>query len=242
MVVLDDIWSVDDAAAFDHLSGKCQLLITTRDSEVVRGLQGSALYELKIMARDESRKVLYQSARVTMDEQCKFSSNMLQVVEELLNHCAGLPLALSLVGSNLVETRDEQDWRDVLDDLKNADLVQLRSLFPRDVYPYDSFLAAINASFERLEESKRKKFLDFAIFPEDTDIPSDIFELFWSSEVSGRTSCSHREVRRILDALEKKSLIQKGTWGGGGGWVCGGGEGALYITKWQEYFFKSLCM
>ena len=211
MVILDDVWKVNHAAAFDHLSGKCQLLITTRDSDVFRGLQGSALYELQFLQRSESSKLLYQTARITTDEQSEFSSNMRQIVKELLENCRDLPLAVSLVGSSLVDTRDEQDWQDVLNDLENADLAQLRSIYSADAYPYDNLSAVINASFQHLEKKIQEKFLDFAVFPEDTNIPSDILELFWSSKGAGRTSCEPREGRRILDALEKKSLIQKGT-------------------------------
>ena len=211
LVVLDDVWDVDDASVFDRLSGKCQLLVTTRDSDVVRGLQGSALYELKIMAKDKSRTLLYQSAGVTSDEQSKFSLNMQRIVAELLDQCRGLPLALALVGSNLIDSRAEQQWQDVLDDLKNSDLEELRSIFSADAYPHDNLLVAINVSFQRLEESSQEKFLDFAIFPEDTDIPSDILELFWSSEGAGRTVCTPRAARRTLEKLERKSLVQKGT-------------------------------
>ena len=211
--MLDDVWSVDDAAVFDHLSGKCQLLITTRDADVVRGLRGSALYELQTLEKDKSRKLLYQSAKVTSDEQTKFSANMQRIVAELLDQCRGLPLALSLVGPMLDDTRLEKDWQDILDDLKNADLEKLHSLFPSDAYPYDNVLAAMDVSFQRLEERAQEKFLDFAIFPEDTDIPSDILELFWSSSAPGRTSCDDREGRRILNTLERKSLILKGIQG-----------------------------
>jgi hypothetical protein len=210
--VLDDVWDVKDSAVFDHLTGKCQLLVTTRDADVVRGLQGSALYELQIMAKDKSRTLLYQSARVTSEEQSKFSSNMQRIVAELLDQCRGLPLALSLVGSNLIDARTELQWQDVLDDLKNSDLEELHSLFPEDAYPYDNLLAAISVSFQRLEEGEQEKFLDFAIFPEDTDIPSDVLELFWASERAGRIACNGRKARRVLVKLERKSLVQKGSY------------------------------
>ena len=211
LVVLDDVWSVDDAAVFDHLSGKCQLLITTRDVNVVRGLGGSA-YELETMTQDQSRPLLYEYAGVTPDEQSKLSSNMQLIVSKLLVQCRGLPLALSLVGSNLIHTRTEQDWQDMLEDLEHADLERLRSLFPTDAYPHCNLLAAIDVSFQRLEESAREKFLDFAIFPEDIDIPSDILELFWSSIGTDKEkiACNPRESRYILAVLESKSLIQKG--------------------------------
>ena len=215
LVVLDDVWSVDDAAVFDYLTGKCQLLITTRDADVVRGLPGSALCKLHPLEMDKSRKLLYQSADVISDEQTKFSANMQRIVAELLDQCEGLPLALSLVGSMLIDTRLEQDWQDILDDLKNADLEKLQLLFPSGAYPYGDVLAAMDVSFQRLEKEEQEKFLDFAIFPEDTNIPSDILELFWSSKTAGRTSCSNREGRRILNVLERKSLIIKGIQGGG---------------------------
>ena len=230
LVVLDDVWSVNDVAVFDHLSGKCQLLITTRDAKVVRGSKGF-VYELQFMAQDKSRTLMYQSAGVEPDELSTFSPEMHQIFEELLNQCRGLPLALSLVGSNLIDTRLQQDWQDVLGYFQKADLEQLHSQFPNVTYPYNNILAAIDASFQRLEKNEREKFLDFGIFPQDINIPSDILELFWSSKEAGKTSYSPQEGRCILKALERKSLIQKGTWGWEGG--------TLYITKQQVYSLRA---
>ena len=212
LVVLDDVWSVNDVAVFDHLSENCQILITTRDVNVVQGSRGF-VYELDIMKPDESRALFYQSAGFKPDEVSNISPKMHQIVEELLNQCRGLPLALSLVGSNLNRTRSEQDWKDILDGF-TTDLEEIHSMFPTDEYPYDNIIKAINVSFEHLEKCEQEKFLDFGIFPEDTSIPSDVLELFWSSKGAGRTSCNPRQSRRILDALERKSMIQKGTEGG----------------------------
>ena len=211
---------------FDCLSEKCQLLITTRDVNVVRGSRG-VVYELGIMKQDKSRELLCQSAGIKLDELSGISPKMHKILEELLTQCRGLPLALSLVGSNLNGTRSEQDWKDILDAF-TTDLEEIRSMFPTDEYPYDNIIKAINVSFEHLEKCEQEKFLDFAIFPEDTSIPSDVLELFWSSKGAGRTSCNPRLSRRILDALEKKSMIQKGT---------GGGGRFLYImTNWHVVF------
>ena len=210
LVVLDDVWNVDDADVFDVLSGKCQLLITTRDAGVVRGLRGSAIHELGTMGKDEARRLLYKSAQIQPAELLTFGENIQRIVEGLLEECRGLPLALALVGSSLVDTRDEQDWQDVLDDLKKADLESVRSCFPKDAYPYDHLLAAIDVSFQRLEPNHQEKFLDFGIFPEDTDIPQAILEMFWSSCDTGGLKCSARQARNILNDLEKRSLIQKG--------------------------------
>ena len=209
LIVLDDVWSVNDVSVFDHLSGKCQLLITTRDVNVVRGSRGS-VYELDMMEQDKCRLLFCQSAGIKPDELLRLSPEMHQIMEELLKQCGGLPLALSVVGSNLNGTRSEQVWKDILEGL-STDLEEVRAMFPIDDYPHVNIFQAINVSFKRLEKCEQEKFLDFAIFPEDTSIPSDILELFWSSEITGRTSCSPRNARRILDALERKSMILKGT-------------------------------
>ena len=212
LVVLDDVWNVNDVAVFDCLSEKCQLLITTRDVNVVRGSRG-VVYELGIMKQDKSRELLFQSAGIKLDELSGISPKMQKILEELLTQCRGLPLALSLVGSNLNGTRSQQDWKDMLDGF-TTDLEEIRSMFPTDEYPYDNIIKAINVSFEHLKKCEQEKFVDFAIFPEDTSIPSDVLELLWSSEGAGRTSYNPRQSRGILDALERKSMIQKGTGGG----------------------------
>ena len=172
------------------------------------------------MPKDQSRQLLYKGALVTANEQSTFSSKMQSTVEQLLDQCRGLPLALSIVGATLMDTRAKQDWQDVLDELKNANLQQLKIKSEDDLLPgeyqYTNVSAAIEVSLKRLSQMKaeyEEKFFDFAIFPEDTDIPSDILELFWSSEnIPGRNACSAKETRKILRVLERKSLIQKGQY------------------------------
>ncbi|XP_046844973.1 uncharacterized protein LOC124438807 isoform X2 [Xenia sp. Carnegie-2017] len=217
LLVLDDVWNIKHASWFDCLSGKCQLLITTRDADVVCGLKGIEIYELQIMPKDQSRQLLYNCAQVSTDEQSTLSVELQRIVEELLEQCRGLPLALSIIGATLIGAHAEQDWQDTLDELKSANLqLSIRSkedLLPGE-YQYTNVSAAIDVSLKRLSQTNREyeeKFFDLAIFPEDTDIPSDILELFWSSEnISGRNSCSGKETRHILRLLEKKSLLQKG--------------------------------
>ncbi|XP_046845637.1 apoptotic protease-activating factor 1-like [Xenia sp. Carnegie-2017] len=207
-----------DASWFDCLSGKCQLLITTRDADVVRGLKGIEIYELQIMPKDQSRQLLYNCAQVSTDKQSTLSVKLQRIVEELLEQCRGLPLALSIIGATLIDASSEQDWQDTLDELKSANLQQLSIKSKKDVLPgeyqYTNVSAAIDVSLKRLRQKKpeyEEKFFDFAIFPEDTDIPSDILELFWSSEnIPGRNTCSAKKTRDILRLLERKSLLQKG--------------------------------
>ncbi|XP_046863829.1 uncharacterized WD repeat-containing protein alr2800-like isoform X2 [Xenia sp. Carnegie-2017] len=217
-LVLDDVWNIKHASLFDCLSESCQLLITTRDADVVRSVKGIEIYELQVMPKDQSRQLLYNGAQVSTDEQSTLSVKLQRIVEELLEQCRGLPLALSIIGGTLIGTRAEQDWQDTLDELKSANLQQLSIKSEEDLlhgeYQYTNVSAAIDVSLKRLSQKKpeyEEKFFDLAIFPEDTDIPSDILELFWSSEnIPGRNACSAKETRNILRLLERKSLLQKG--------------------------------
>ena len=204
LVVLDDVWKVDDAGVFDFLAGECQLLITSRNAEVIRGWD-AAQYDLSIMPTDKARELLYQSANLDPNE--PLTPNSQQIITDLLEQCRGLPLALSLVGSCLRDDRSEQDWKKTLDDLKNAHLERFRSFSPKAAYPYDNLYAAIDVSYQRLDENERKMFRYFAIFPEDMDIPSDILELLWRSI---QTESGKTEQNDILASIERRSLIQKG--------------------------------
>ena len=170
------------------------------------------------MPKDQSRQLLYNCAQISTYVQSTLSVELQRIVEELLEQCRGLPLALSIIGATLMGTIAEQDWQDTLDDLKSANLQQLSIKPKEDIshgeYQYTNVSAAIDVSLKRLRQKKpeyEEKFFDFAIFPEDTNIPSDILELFWSSEnIPGRNACSARETRNILRLFEKNSLLQKG--------------------------------
>ncbi|KAK3696679.1 hypothetical protein QZH41_003286 [Actinostola sp. cb2023] len=144
LLVLDDVWDVNHAAAFDILAGFCQLCITSRDSDVVRGLRGSKIYNLGALKKKQARELLLRSAQKRMED---LSEEVRIVVEEILEQCAGLPLALALIGSSLVDARSDNvvDWKDRLEGLQQADLDEIRSCFPKESYPYENLLAAIEA-------------------------------------------------------------------------------------------------
>ena len=213
LVVLDDVWDTDHASAFDVLSGNCQLLITTRNSDVVRGLRGSELHKLGGLNKKQARELLARSAQKDLSS---LSQEIQLIAEQILDECGGLPLAIALIGSSLVDTPTNcvQDWQDRLQGLKDADLDEIRSCFPKDSYPYEHLMAAIDVSFTALPEPYRSWCLDLAVFPEDTEIPPHALEMMWN-DVSGDLSEKERRKlqRKVQDALsflEKRSVLQSG--------------------------------
>ena len=213
LVVLDDVWDVNHASVFDIMSGKCQLLITTRDSDVVRGLRGSQLYELGFLNRKEARSLLcgiLQKDFETLNQKIRL------LIDDILDQCGGkttadhdyrgLPLAIALVGSCLVDAPNVSAWQDLLDALKDADLEEIKSCFATDSYPYEHLMAAIDVSFNALDAGMKEKYLRFSIFAEDTEIPSHVLQMLWDD-----SNTNGRKTRSVLTSFVKRSLIQKGT-------------------------------
>ena len=91
-------------------------------------------------------------------------------------------------------------WADVLDSLKKADLQEIQIQFPD--YAFPSLVAAIEVSVKQLPEEIQKRYLDLAVFPEDTLIPECALTVIWGRE--------GMEVRRIASQLVNRSLAARG--------------------------------
>ena len=61
LIILDDVWAMDDVRAFDALGPNCRLLITTRDLEIVRGLKARE-FCLDILSEEDSLQLLALSS------------------------------------------------------------------------------------------------------------------------------------------------------------------------------------
>jgi NB-ARC domain len=57
LLILDDIWRLDDATPFDVLGERCQMLITTRDAAIVTGLGGEE-YQLAVLDAQQALALL----------------------------------------------------------------------------------------------------------------------------------------------------------------------------------------
>src|ERR1044071_8168512 len=69
-------------------------------------------------------------------------------------------------------------WNHVLQKLRNADLDRIRQSFPE--YPHPDLLRAIDVSMESIPADFRQRYLDFAVFPEDSSIPDAAIGTLWN--------------------------------------------------------------
>jgi hypothetical protein len=170
LVVLDDVWNAHHAAAFDVPGKKGRVLITTRFRNIVASL-GAQEQRLDVLEEDQAFALLAQWAGTTVNELPILSAH------EVVKECGGLPLALAMIGA-MIQRRPER-WESAVERLRSADIDKIKHDFPD--YPYPDLLRAIEVSIDGLDEVK-DRYLDFAIFPEDTPIPEAVLQTLWQAD------------------------------------------------------------
>ena len=189
LLVLDDVWDPHDAAPFVIDSPRSRLLITTRDARTSVSL-GARQQSLDVLTPEQSLELL------ALWSDCSVFG-LPPEANKIVRECGCLPLALAMVGA-LLRGKSER-WENVLARLRNADLDRIRQSFPE--YPHPDLLRAIDVSLEALAESVRDRYLDFAVFPEDTPIPEGAMKTLWS--------LGQYDVEDIVDQLVDLSLATR---------------------------------
>ncbi|MEM8963820.1 MAG: TIR domain-containing protein [Acidobacteriota bacterium] len=190
LLVLDDVWTLRHAAMLDVVGSAGQLLLTSRDRQVLVSL-GADEHEIGLLTPEQSRVLLASWAGMAVDE-------LPAIADPIVAECGYLPLALSMVGAML---RLEPDaWEDILERLRTASLDKIHQQFPN--YPYPSLLRTIEVSVGALDPATRQAYLELAIFPDDTEIPLVALETLWSDRREPA------DVRALLTQLATRSLLR----------------------------------
>jgi WD40 repeat protein len=168
LVILDDVWSVADARAFDFRNTSTQLLLTTRDSRVVEAVDAAEI-RVPLLSGVQARDLL-----------ANFSGQAVETLPEeatdIIAAAGGVPLALAMAG-RLAQHRPEA-WAEAIKQLRSAQLAAPRG---REAdFPYGSVAQAIRASVAALPPDAQGLFFDFAVFPEDAPIPLPVLERYWA--------------------------------------------------------------
>ncbi|MDD1761279.1 MAG: NB-ARC domain-containing protein, partial [Methanothrix sp.] len=193
LIILDDVWRMDDARAFDALGQNCRLLVTTRDLEIVRGLKAKE-FCLDVLSQKDSLRLLALSSGLKLED---LGPKALEVAEE----CDCLPLALAMVGSlaKAALRRGRADpWEHILHRLRSADLEKIK--FEFSGYRYPNLMRAIEVSVESLEPDEQRRYLDLAVFPEDSAVPEAALQLLWGLD--------EYDTRDLADHLADRSLAR----------------------------------
>lgn len=143
---VDDVHQLNSAAidrdCFGHGS---RIIITTRNMHLLKQLRAEGSYSPKELDGDESLELFSWHAFRTSEPPKEF----LQHSEEVVTYCAGLPLAVEVLGAFLIE-RSIREWESTLKLLKRI--------------PNDNIQAKLQISFNALTIEQKDVFLDIACF------------------------------------------------------------------------------
>jgi WD40 repeat protein len=191
LLVLDDIWEVDVVEALHTAAGKrVRFLLTSRKRKL---FTSAGVFEVPVdeLLKDEGLSLLAEWAKVPLR---MLPPEAAQIAEE----CGNLPLAIAMIGATIRGRSDR--WGYALERLRRADLSQVHQKLPD--YRYETLDRAMLVSFEELDENRRRRYLDFVVFPEDSPAPGAILRAWWTHE-----GMDELEVIDVLDDLVDRSLL-----------------------------------
>jgi WD40 repeat protein len=172
LLVIDDVWSSADVTPFQGLGNGAALLITTRDSRTLPST--SKPIEVDAMVSNEAVSLL--SSGLPDGQERDFQSLAARLGE--------WPLLLTLVNRQLKELVRQDGFilQEALQITEKALNAKGFSAFKLENEEDRNGAAdrTISVSIRRLSEEESERYLQLAVFPEDTDIPIPLLERFWN--------------------------------------------------------------
>ncbi|KAK3001085.1 hypothetical protein RJ639_021458 [Escallonia herrerae] len=176
LVVIDDIW---DKEAWESLRSVfptdekgSRIIITTRNKEVAeRTAEGSFFLELRFLRREESWDLFCQKAFPGDGKISSCPPAMMELAREMVEKCAGLPLAIVVLGQLLSHKTGPEEWVQVRDHIwlhLENDSAEIRQLF--------------TLSYNDLSPTMKLCFLYLGMFPEDCEIDTGKLTRLWIAE------------------------------------------------------------
>jgi len=193
LLILDDVWHVDHAAALNVTSAPGRLLVTTRKRDVLVSLDAKEV-RVDVLTPEASLRMVADWAG--QPDPAKVPA----VATEVARECGCLPLALAMIGA-MVRLRPTA-WVDALELLRGRNLEEFRRVFPD--YPYPDLLRAIAVGVDELPAEDRERYLDLAVFPEDRAIFEGPLQVLWELTPAKARACMDRLVARSLATLQEK--------------------------------------
>ncbi|XP_039133120.1 probable disease resistance protein At4g27220 [Dioscorea cayenensis subsp. rotundata] len=193
LVILDDLWEQLHLSKvgirLQEMATTCKVVITTRNKYVCEEMRCREIIELKTLS-DEESWILFKSRAGDAVE----SPTIRKLAQQVARECAGLPLALVVLGTTLKD-KSSLTWDTVLNQLKGSKEVYLQGV-SKQVYQ------SIKLSFDFLEiDAAKSCFLHCCVYPEDWEIPKE--ELMHMMAGGGLLADVEtlNEVQKIVDLL-----------------------------------------
>ena len=161
LLIVDDVWSVAAAEAFQATGPRSRVLYTTRDRAVLDGV-GAAVQQVDVLSPDAARQLLSQLTG---------ASSLPAEADHILEATGRVALAVALVGAAI--GRRGRTWANALEELRIGGETFLD-------HPYADVFKAMQVAIGALSETDRRAYQALAVYPEDTVIPAAAIAQLWS--------------------------------------------------------------
>ncbi|KOX19352.1 hypothetical protein ADK67_33530 [Saccharothrix sp. NRRL B-16348] len=197
LLVVDDVWTTEQLRPFLDAARSCTLLVTTRVPDLLAAADAQAI-RVDQMNPTQARDLLGDGLAGLSDD----------LRERLLDSTGRWPLALRLANSALRRTaRDGGDLAEAAERLvRRLDDLGPTALDVADPAGRERTVAATLESSLGALGDRRERALELAIFPEDTEVPSDVVAQLWRATAG----LSPDDSERLCQELVELSLVERG--------------------------------
>ncbi|KAB2595266.1 disease resistance protein [Pyrus ussuriensis x Pyrus communis] len=229
LVVLDDIWTLD---AWNSLKpgfpigeeAKTCILLTTRKKDIAK-IAGENCFVHESSALDDKESwELFKKIAISGRDQTnsELYAEKEKLGKKMLEHCAGLPLAITVLAGLVARKVTVEEWKTVYE---NVDVYIRRGTNLDQEYKgdqeYAGALRVLALSYDDLPYRLKLCFLYLGHFPEDYEIPVKRLAQLWIAEgFISSGSQRHGSVEVLEDVayaclieLVERCMVQVGTFG-----------------------------
>ncbi|KEH15756.1 disease resistance protein (TIR-NBS-LRR class) [Medicago truncatula] len=150
LLLLDNVDKLDQLRAIvgepEWFGNGSRVIITTRDTQVLKSHGVEKTHEVKLLLRDEAYDFLRWKTFGTNEVSPSFED----VFNRALNYTSRLPLAIEIIGSHLFSKKTTEQWISALDRYEKI--------------PKQEIFEILKVSFDDLVQEEKDVFLDIACF------------------------------------------------------------------------------
>lgn len=180
LIVLDDVWDLQDIEFLRISAPRCHTLITTRDRTIAGE---STIVQLDRMSREESRELLKIASKGKLQDNA--------LADTIAENLGYLPLALDIVARLFAE---EFSWEEIEEVLtSNISTIEYGK----------KTLATLTTSVSFLQPEEQERYHELIVFPQDEKIPRSAVAKLWK-----HMGLSAYQTSSLLAKLRQRALLQ----------------------------------
>ncbi len=194
LLVLDDVWTAGDVAAFDAPGPRCRMLITTRDAGVLHTFRGETI-PVSLFREEDAMRLL-------ADAVGRLPAELPPECVEVARACGCLPLALALCGG--MARKQGGDFRWVLERLRRAELDKIADRQSIEE-THRNLWRAMQAGVEILPEAEQARFRELSVFDPQRPVPAAAASTLWAHAAA----LTAADTEDLLTGLAERALVQR---------------------------------